>query len=54
VAGALEAGLLAVGRSIAPGVPWCATLEAEPLALALKSGNFGADTFFADAVRTAP
>jgi uncharacterized protein YgbK (DUF1537 family) len=51
---ALGAGRLAVGPSIAPGVPWCATLDAEPLALALKSGNFGAETFFADAVETAP
>ncbi len=54
VAQALGAGRLAVGPSIAPGVPWCATLGPEPVALALKSGNFGAETFFADAVRTAP
>lgn len=54
VARALGASRLAVGPSIAPGVPWCATLDAEPLALALKSGNFGAETFFADAVETAP
>ncbi|HSF95276.1 MAG TPA: 3-oxo-tetronate kinase [Thermohalobaculum sp.] len=54
VAQALGAERLAVGPSIAPGVPWCATLETEPVALALKSGNFGAETFFADAVETAP
>ncbi len=54
VAQALGAGRLAVGPSIAPGVPWCATLGEEPVALALKSGNFGAETFFDDAVRTAP
>jgi uncharacterized protein YgbK (DUF1537 family) len=54
VAQALGAERLAVGPSIAPGVPWCATLDAEPVALALKSGNFGAETFFADAVETAP
>jgi uncharacterized protein YgbK (DUF1537 family) len=54
VAQALGAERLAVGPSIAPGVPWCATLDDEPIALALKSGNFGAETFFADAVRTAP
>jgi len=54
VAKALGAGRLAVGPSIAPGVPWCATLAAEPLALTLKSGNFGAETFFSDAVETAP
>lgn len=45
---------LAVGRQIAPGVPWCASLEDAPVALALKSGNFGAETFFADALETAP
>ena len=54
VAKALGAERLAVGPSIAPGVPWCATLEPEPLALALKSGNFGAETFFADAQECAP
>ncbi len=54
VANALGAGRLAVGPSIAPGVPWCATLDAEPVALTLKSGNFGAETFFADAVEAAP
>jgi uncharacterized protein YgbK (DUF1537 family) len=54
VAKALGASRLAVGPSIAPGVPWCATLDAEPVALALKSGNFGAETFFADAVAAAP
>ena len=54
VAKALGANRLAVGPSIAPGVPWCATLGADPLALALKSGNFGTETFFSDAVETAP
>jgi len=54
VAKALGAERLAVGRSIAPGVPWCATLDAHPIALALKSGNFGAETFFADALECAP
>ncbi len=51
---ALGANRMAVGRSIAPGVPWCATLDAEPIALALKSGNFGQETFFQDALETAP
>ena len=32
---------LAVGPQIAPGVPWCATIGDDPVALALKSGNFG-------------
>lgn len=54
VASALGVTRLAVGPQIAPGVPWCATLDATPLALALKSGNFGAVTFFADALASAP
>ena len=54
VAQALGAERLAVGPSIAPGVPWCATLGPDPIALALKSGNFGRETFFADALGTAP
>ena len=54
VTSALGAQRMALGPSIAPGVPWCATLDAEPIALALKSGNFGAETFFRDALETAP
>lgn len=54
VASALGISRLAVGRQIAPGVPWCATIEESPVALALKSGNFGAETFFADALESAP
>ncbi len=54
VAKALGAERLAVGPSIAPGVPWCATMGDAPIALALKSGNFGAETFFADALESAP
>ena len=37
---------LRVGAEIDPGVPWTASLGAEPVALALKSGNFGSDDFF--------
>jgi uncharacterized protein YgbK (DUF1537 family) len=41
---------LRIGRQIDPGVPWTASLPGsldEPvLALALKSGNFGAPDFF--------
>ena len=40
---------LTIGPEIDPGVPWTATLERgarRPLALALKSGNFGTDDFF--------
>ncbi len=54
VATALGVSRLAVGAQIAPGVPWCVTDEAEPVALALKSGNFGGEDFFARAIATAP
>jgi uncharacterized protein YgbK (DUF1537 family) len=48
---ALGVTRLDVGREIAPGVPWCfATSAGRPIAITLKSGNFGAETFFADAL----
>src|SRR3954467_10214303 len=37
---------LRIGRQIDPGVPWTVSLGDQPLALALKSGNFGAPDFF--------
>jgi uncharacterized protein YgbK (DUF1537 family) len=37
---------LRIGRQIDPGVPWTVGLGDPPLALALKSGNFGAPDFF--------
>ena len=37
---------LRIGRQIDPGVPWTASLDEPALALALKSGNFGAPDFF--------
>jgi uncharacterized protein YgbK (DUF1537 family) len=41
---------LVIGPEIDPGVPWTTALQARragpPLALALKSGNFGSDDFF--------
>jgi uncharacterized protein YgbK (DUF1537 family) len=43
---ALGARALQIGPEIAPGVPWTRTPE---LALALKSGNFGAPDFFVTA-----
>jgi 3-dehydrotetronate 4-kinase len=57
--GAVTAGLgvraLRIGRQIDPGVPWTSALgTAVPLSLALKSGNFGGDDFFAKAVASAP
>jgi uncharacterized protein YgbK (DUF1537 family) len=42
---------LQVGAEIDPGVPWTASLGDPPLALALKSGNFGADDFFLKALK---
>ncbi len=52
VIGALGVEALRIGREIDPGVPWTYTTGDQPLALALKSGNFGAEDFFlkADAV----
>ncbi len=47
---ALGVGALRIGRQIDPGVPWTVSLPRRPgepaLALALKSGNFGAPDFF--------
>ena len=40
---------LRIGPTIDPGVPWTVSLDETPLALALKSGNFGAADFFAKA-----
>lgn len=48
---ALEVGRLDIGVEIAPGVPWTyAHWKGEPIALALKSGNFGDESFFQDAL----
>src|SRR5437764_8047039 len=43
---ALGVAGLRIGRQIDPGVPWTLSLGESPLALALKSGNFGAPDFF--------
>ncbi len=48
---ALGVQALRIGTQIAPGVPATVTLEAQPLALALKSGNFGGVDFFDEALR---
>jgi 3-dehydrotetronate 4-kinase len=37
---------LRMGPEIDPGVSWATNLSGTPLALALKSGNFGSDDFF--------
>ncbi|HUP95791.1 MAG TPA: 3-oxo-tetronate kinase [Burkholderiales bacterium] len=46
VVSALKIDALRIGQEIDPGVPWTTSLAANPIALALKSGNFGADDFF--------
>lgn len=52
---ALGVEALRIGATIAPGVPWTETVATPggppPLALALKSGNFGGPDFFTDAFR---
>jgi 3-dehydrotetronate 4-kinase len=45
---------LRIGPAIDPGVPWTTSLGEPPLALALKSGNFGAPDFFIKAFACAP
>ncbi|MEM7407400.1 MAG: 3-oxo-tetronate kinase [Pseudomonadota bacterium] len=50
VVSALGVRGLRIGPEIDPGVPWCETLGPEPMALALKSGNFGGRDFFAKAL----
>ena len=43
---ALDVKALRIGPEIDPGVPWTEAIGGKPLALALKSGNFGAEDFF--------
>jgi uncharacterized protein YgbK (DUF1537 family) len=47
---ALGIQLLQIGAQIDPGVPATVSLTGQPLALALKSGNFGGRDFFAKAL----
>jgi uncharacterized protein YgbK (DUF1537 family) len=54
VVNALGVRALRIGPQIAPGVPWTASVGDRPLALALKSGNFGGPTFFLDAWEALP
>ena len=50
---ALGVTRLDIGPEIAPGVPWCAAVSGgHDVALALKSGNFGTEDFFATALGT--
>lgn len=46
----LEIERLQIGPEICTGVPWTFTLEESPVAVALKSGNFGEDNFFESAL----
>jgi uncharacterized protein YgbK (DUF1537 family) len=50
VVGALGIRSLRIGPQIDPGVPWTESLDTEPIALALKSGNFGSPDFFSKAL----
>jgi uncharacterized protein YgbK (DUF1537 family) len=47
---ALDVTVLRIGAPIDPGVPWTIGLAKPPLALALKSGNFGTVDFFQKAL----
>ena len=51
---ALGVTALAIGPQIDPGVPWTTAIGDRPLALALKSGNFGTTDFFAKALAMLP
>ena len=48
---ALDVDRMTIGEEIAPGVPWtfCRS-DGHEIALTLKSGNFGQETFFSDAL----
>lgn len=49
---ALDVATLRIGLQIDPGVPATQSIGDEPLALALKSGNFGTTDFFAKALKS--
>jgi 3-dehydrotetronate 4-kinase len=50
----LDVRALRIGPTIDPGVPWTFSLGNDPLAFALKSGNFGAPDFFTSAFNKLP
>jgi uncharacterized protein YgbK (DUF1537 family) len=54
VVSALDVTGLHIGAQIDPGVPGTVTLGERPIALALKSGNFGAVDFFEKALAQMP
>ena len=47
---ALDLGALTIGPEIDPGVPVVISTGQAPVAMALKSGNFGAPDFFVKAL----
>ena len=47
---AIGVDAIRIGPEICTGVPWTQTIGESPIALALKSGNFGDDNFFTDAL----
>ena len=49
VVSALKVKSLQIGPEIDPGVPWTLSMGEPGVALALKSGNFGAEDFFTKA-----
>ncbi|OMQ41021.1 3-oxo-tetronate kinase [Pseudomonas putida] len=51
---ALKIKALRIGATIDPGVPWTLGMRDDPVALALKSGNFGTVDFFEKALANAP
>ncbi|MGB0412141.1 MAG: nucleotide-binding domain containing protein, partial [Pikeienuella sp.] len=51
---ALGVTALRIGPEIDPGVPWCETVSEQPVAMALKSGNFGGEDFFSKAFGLLP
>ncbi len=53
VVSALRVPGIRIGREVSVGVPWSITLGDEPVALILKSGNFGGPDFFDEAVKIA-
>ena len=55
VAKALDIRRLNIGAEIAPGVPWCfASSGGHSVAITLKSGNFGQEHFFTQALDLLP
>lgn len=51
---ALGVQALRIGPQIDPGVPWTTSVEKDPIALAMKSGNFGTTDFFVKAFAQLP